>query len=196
MLDPLVQEERRPAPALLRRHIIPAIALLAVAFATTVRFGGPLLSGTRGGDVVAQREIQERTVAFAAMRPLPLQLVPPERRAEAIASLGLATKAQSKIAADVQAERVRLAYLTVFDSDAEDGDAVTIVSAGFSRSLVLTKAPVTLAFPVPSNGVVEITGIVDGEGGGVTLGIITPAGPLPLPPMAVGQTIRLPVAAQ
>jgi hypothetical protein len=86
--------------------------------------------------------------------------------------------------------------MTFYDSDAEDGDVITVQSAGFSQTVRLAKAPITIALPAPPDGLVKIVGTVDGAGGGVTLGTVTPAGPIPLAVLSVGQTISIPVAAE
>jgi hypothetical protein len=91
---------------------------------------------------------------------------------------------------------VRLVWLSLYDSDAEDGDAVLIRSGTFTHSMVLTHAPVAVPIPVVDGAAVTITGTVDGGGGGVTVGMVTPQGPLPLPPLSVGQTITLPLLAK
>ena len=96
-------------------------------------------------------------------------------------------------AARPQEKPVRLAWLTLWDSDVEDGDVVRIDSEGYSRVVVLTKAPVTFAVPVPSGGTINVTGIRDGDGGGITAGIASGPTKLVLPVMSVGQVLGLKV---
>ena len=55
-------------------------------------------------------------------------------------------------------EPLKLAWITLWDTDAEDGDAVRIDSQGYSRTISLTKLPVTFAIPVPANGTINVTG--------------------------------------
>jgi len=90
--------------------------------------------------------------------------------------------------------RVRLAWLTLWDSDVEDGDVVRIDSEGYSRIVVLTKSPVTFAVPIPSTGTINVTGIRDGDGGGITAGIASGSSKVVLPVMSVGQVLGLKVA--
>jgi hypothetical protein len=87
--------------------------------------------------------------------------------------------------------RLRLAWITLWDTDAEDGDAVRIDSAGFSRTLTLSKQPVTIAIPVPPDSIVEVTGVRDGEGGGITVGLASGGARAVFPIMSVGQTLGL-----
>jgi hypothetical protein len=85
----------------------------------------------------------------------------------------------------------RLAWVTLWDTDAEDGDVVRIDSQGYSRTVVLKKQPMTFAIPVPADGHVRITGVRDGEGGGVTVGLASGATQAILPIMSVGQVLSL-----
>lgn len=89
------------------------------------------------------------------------------------------------------AQHNRLAWVTLWDTDAEDGDAVRIDSQGYSRTVTLAKQPVTFAIPVPLDGVVKVTGIRDGEGGGITVGFASGASRAAFPIMSVGQTLGL-----
>lgn len=88
---------------------------------------------------------------------------------------------------------LRLAWITLWDTDAEDGDAVRIDSHGYSRTVVLTKQPITFAIPVPITGNVNITGIRDGEGGGITVGLASGTSKVVFPIMSVGQVLGLKV---
>jgi hypothetical protein len=90
-------------------------------------------------------------------------------------------------------ERLRLAWLTLWDTDAEDGDVVRISSQGYSRTVTLTKAPITFAIPVPADGVVKVTGVRDGDGGGVTVGLASGASKAVFPVMSIGQVLGLKV---
>lgn len=88
---------------------------------------------------------------------------------------------------------MRLAWITLWDTDAQDGDAVRIDSQGYSRTVTLTNAPVTFAIPVPASGAVQISGIRDGEGGGITVGLASGPASILLPIMSVGQVLPLKV---
>ncbi len=101
--------------------------------------------------------------------------------------------ASSPTALPNQRPPVRLAWVTLWDTDAEDGDAIRIESQGYSRTVVLRKQPVTLAIPVPGDGHVNIVGIRDGEGGGITVGLASGAAKAVLPIMSVGQVLSLKV---
>jgi len=90
-------------------------------------------------------------------------------------------------------DQLRLAWVTFWDTDAEDGDVVRIDSQGYSRTITLTKQPVTFAIPVPPSGVVNVTGIRDGEGGGITVGLASGQWKAEFPIMSEGQVLGLKV---
>ena len=101
------------------------------------------------------------------------------------------TTSPSPVAALSRSAPTRLAWITLWDSDVEDGDVVRIESAGYSRTVVLASKGATLAIPVPASGKVNITGVRDGDGGGITVGVASGAVQAVLPIMSVGQVLTL-----
>jgi len=87
--------------------------------------------------------------------------------------------------------QVTLAWVRLCDTDVEDGDVVRIDSSGYSRTVTLTKQGSTFAIPVPARGNVRITGVRDGDGGGVTVGLASGSAQAVLPIMSVGQVLTL-----
>lgn len=90
---------------------------------------------------------------------------------------------------------IRFAWVTLWDSDVEDGDAVRIQSGGYLRTVMLTKQGITFAIPVPADGKIALTGVRDGEGGGITVGLGSGGVKAILPIMSVGQILTLNVKA-
>lgn len=88
---------------------------------------------------------------------------------------------------------LRLTWITFWDTDAEDGDAIRIDTQGYSRTVSLTKEPITLAIPIPAEGSISVVGIRDGEGGGITVGLASGESRAVFPIMSVGQTLGLKV---
>jgi hypothetical protein len=84
-----------------------------------------------------------------------------------------------------------LAWVRLWDTDVEDGDVVRIDSAGYSRTVTLTNRGLTFAVPVPAGGQIRITGVRDGDGGGITVGLASGAAQAVLPIMSVGQVLTL-----
>jgi hypothetical protein len=57
--------------------------------------------------------------------------------------------------------------------------------------VVLANHGVTFAIPVPSGGKISLTGIRDGDGGGITVGVASGPTKAILPIMSVGQVLNL-----
>lgn len=108
----------------------------------------------------------------------------PEAPAQAAAALPLA-------APTARAAQPALVWVHLWDSDVEDGDVVRIDSAGYARTVTLTKNGITFAVPVSANGQIRIAGIRDGDGGGITVGLGSGSTQAVLPVMSVGQVLTL-----
>lgn len=171
--------------------LITALSLAAIM--ASGYFALPSFLPFHPHDDVSESEAQRRTEAFASMTPVLLPVVQPEERPAATAAMRLLPSAEASLQEDTQRARVKLVWITLFDANAEDGDAVRVETDGFRQDVVLRKSPVRIAIPVGPTGTVRLTGIIDGEGGGVTPGIVTPLGPVPLPVLSVGQSINVPV---
>jgi hypothetical protein len=149
---------------------------------------------------------QEKSELLAGLHP-PVPPAQPAQSAGPAQPAGPATPADSTKPADsVQpaadrspaanpssARTDRLAWVTLWDTDAEDGDVVRLDSQGYSRTVTLAKQPVTFAVPVPADGIIRVIGIRDGEGGGITVGLASGASKAVFPIMSVGQTLGLKV---
>ena len=84
-----------------------------------------------------------------------------------------------------------LVWVRLWDTDVEDGDVVRIESGGYSRTVTLTKNGITIAVPVSASGQMRISGIRDGDGGGITVGLGSGSTRAILPIMSVGQVLTL-----
>ena len=84
----------------------------------------------------------------------------------------------------------RLGAITVWDNMVEDGDTIRIAAAGFTQEVLILHKPKSFFVPYLPGGSVRIEGVHDG-GGGITLGVRTALGPLPLPPLSVGQIVEI-----
>lgn len=142
--------------------------------------------------------------------PLVASEVSQEERSRAIAGMGLPAEQQQQLAMDLsnhplpvqsQAapsvannEAVRLVWLTFWDTDHEDGDAVRVDSGiGYTRTVNLTKQPLTMAIPIARGVPIKLKGIRDGEGGGITVGMASGNAQATLPIMSTGQLLALKV---
>jgi hypothetical protein len=166
-------------------------------------------------DHASDAERQQRQLAFAGLGPVPLRLVEPADVNTAIEGMGLTPDGEKALLADVappillqtsaqpaplaphpaaaHREPLRLAWITLWDTDVEDGDVVRIDSQGYSRTVILTKRDNTFAVPVPADGVIMVTGIKDGDGGGITVGLASGAAKAVFPIMSTGQSLGLTV---
>ncbi len=190
----MVPAAARPASRLSGSTIAVAAAVMLVAAAGALRLADHSLGSA--ADQVSAQELAQRAAVTRTLPAVKLRTVAPSERDGAIAAMALPQSDANALAADLAANRVRLVWMTFFDSDAEDGDVVTVSSGGFARTVPLLKAPTAVALPAPADGFVRVTGAVDGRGGGVTVGIVTGSGATALAVLSVGQTISIPVAAE
>lgn len=175
------------------------------------------------GDTINQEEQQQRLKSFKAIDSIRLKLISESEIPAAIDTMQLSANAEHAVLADVANARHKfeataaqplgdtdfnlktppqraapiistpLAWITLWDTDNEDGDVVRIDSGGYSRTVTLTKQTTTFAVPVPANGVISVIGVRDGEGGGITVGLASGASKAVFPIMSVGQTLALKV---
>ncbi len=96
--------------------------------------------------------------------------------------------------ATTQAPPLMLVRITLWDTDAQDRDEVRIESQGYSRIVQLTKAEQVVVAPVSASGVINIVGMRDGEGGGITVGVASGSSRAVFPVMSEGQVLGLKVA--
>jgi hypothetical protein len=187
---------------------------ISMVFALCVGFGaaGTALLVPESQDVVTNQERQERQIAFTKVRELQAHAVPteqidttldemrlpPTERAQLkalLASEALSAPANattSPVATAAASTPLRLVRVSLWDSHAEDGDVVAVVSGGYRREVALTKEIQTVAFPVDGSSMVQIIGVRDG-GGGITLGIRGPSQQVLMPILSEAQTLSLPI---
>ena len=171
------------------RRLLLGAAAVSVAALSVRYFAVP------DGDDVSAAEIVRRRAALAAALPLRLQFVPASDQAKAIAATALPPNQRDQLLIALASRPFRLAWLPVFDSDVEDGDMIRIKTIGLLQTVRLTKQPIAVPVLLAPGGLIHITGVDQGLGGGVTLGIVSDHAPLKLPPLAVGETIALPAVA-
>lgn len=110
----------------------------------------------------------------------------------AIALLTVSEADKANVRAGLASGKLRIGLVTVSDFDAEDGDWVSVVAAGFRQDLPLFKKPTTIAVPyLPGTGV-AVTGLVDGGGGDITVAIHVGASVLPLRAIKRGESVMVP----
>jgi hypothetical protein len=191
-----------PQPLVARPPFIAGAALascLALGAAAFLTFGdhplfGPSPSGfsqdhtdpDKGNGVVITLAADKVPGAFSVL-PADFHNSPDS----VIGQMHLAEAEKRRLSERLLDGSVRLAAVTLWDNVAEDGDVVEVSAATFSQTLQIMHKPQMFFVPIQPGGSVLIKAIRDG-GGGVTLGVRTIIGPVPLPPLAVGQMVEIP----
>lgn len=194
-------------------------ALLAIATAAAAVYFWPTGAVGPPNDALSGDQVVERQRAFDATGRIALRLVGGDERERALDSMGLDDGSRSKLlvhltqaaaatnavspasalpdarAASSPSLPSMLAWVTLWDTDAVDGDVVRIVSEGYSRDVSISRRPATFAIPVPRAGVVNLVGVRDG-GGGITVGMLSGGARVALPLMSEGQSLGVPVVAR
>lgn len=213
------RKPERPSSALpITKSLLVTCALLSVIISGAYfAHGSRFLPLTRHGDYVTEEQTQERLAAFNALGPLQMTLVTDKDIPAAIDEMPLPEESKQALLTDIAkgsqtasdqpaalpvpahepapANPLRLAWITLWDTDVEDGDVVRIDSQGYSRTVVLKKVPATFAIPIPVSGTINVTGIRDGDGGGITVGVASGPVTAVFPIMSEGQSLGLKVKA-
>ena len=182
-----------------QRPPVPRYALAASVLALAVALGATLSGALNPSASDTVTEDQKQTLQrnfdiYTATSKFPLALVAPHERKRALDTMNLAPEEQAQVASALEDGTIQLAWVTLLDNMAQDGDVVGFRSSVWPQVNVVAKhQPQTFAIVYPPDGIVEAVGIHDG-GGGITVDIITNGSQLSYPWMAVGQTVRLPVA--
>ena len=108
----------------------------------------------------------------------------------AIAALRVGDPDRRRIRADVLAQRKQLGIITLWDWAANDGDAVTVTTAGVTQLVPITNTPAIVVLPYEGPGMIALTAVRDGQGG-VTVSIGTADQPMHLRNMRLGETISV-----
>lgn len=169
------------------------IGFLAIAIAASVFFGFPGF----GGDYLSSQETQSRLTEYQSMLSsggMSLAMVEFHDLDRALDAVPLRDEAQKRqLEQQVRNGEVQLAWLTLWDTHAEDGDVLRFESdASYPVDVTAMHAKTTLAIPYPRSGVVKVTGIHDG-GGGITIALESGAAHISWPTMQPGDTLNLPV---
>ncbi|HVJ52653.1 MAG TPA: hypothetical protein VM689_09340 [Aliidongia sp.] len=144
-------------------------------------------------DQVSDKQWQERADAFKSFKAKGPVLLD---RAEAAQVNGFVNQAipdaqkRQVLAKDIQDKKVDMVAIGFYDDCAVDGDTVGILAGGVDITIPLTHQVQYVLVPVPHGGSAPVTvqGLKDGTGG-ITLGMVTPAGVVHMPALKPGQQI-------
>jgi hypothetical protein len=131
----------------------------------------------------------EVDLAFAQM-----SLEKEEREALGVMLAESAQAAQSGSPLVGSSGSVRLERMIMRDTNSPDGDRVAVVSAGFRQEVTLTALPQAIVVPVDDSQIIQMVGITDGSGGGITMGVRGENEEILMPIMRKGQILSLTIA--
>jgi cell division protein FtsN len=214
---PQKAKQVRSLSSLSKSLLVTAVIIGGTVFGSYFFTGSGFPLPYQQRDNISPEQQQERLAAFDALGAMQMMVVPQKDIAAAVDGMQLSPEAKQALMADLAGTRgqaaqhsaapaaskeaspqprFRLVWITLWDTDVEDGDVVRIDSQGYSRTVVLKKAPTTFAVPVPGDGIISVTGIRDGDGGGITVGLASGESKAVFPVMSEGQVLGLRVKAK
>ena len=179
-----------PQPLPLQPRAIAATA--AILLVAAAAFGVFLFSAEtdgNSGNATVDKPVIVADQIRGAVGPLPQSL---NATTHVMTALALPEREKERVREMLKDGSLRMGTITLWDTIDEDADTVSISSAGFIQEHVIKHAPRTFFVPYLPGSSVRITALHDG-GGGVTLGVKTAFGDVPLPRLHVGQTIEIPI---
>lgn len=190
--QPLSEPQAEPAGGLSRNAwlgIGGAGALLAVALAVGV-ISFESRQDTPMPPVAAPAQQSNAAASGDAARMF--QPVKASEIDQAVATLIMSEPQKEQVRQAVRKNELRIAWVELSDSYDEDGDWVKVTAGGFSQNLRLFKKPLRFAIPYVPGAPVTVTGLIDGEGGGITVAVHSGASTFGLKPLVKGETIMVP----
>jgi hypothetical protein len=119
-----------------------------------------------------------------------ITVVNPDEVQAAIDTMRSMPEEQKSIRADLEKQRYRLLWLTVWDWSMQGvGDTVAITSNNFRRVIKLSHMQQRIAIPEPRSGSIEVEGL-QAEDGRVAVSLLSGTQPIALPSMPVGARPR------
>jgi hypothetical protein len=184
-------EPGRAAPAAAggRRWVSPVLAAVVGAVALGAVATGWIQIPGFGSSTPNAPAIQ--TVAPASTNSL-IKPVAASEIDRAIATLAMSEQERGRVRSAVNSGKTRLGWVTVSDAQAEDGDWVAVSGAGFRQDIRIGKKPLLVAVPYAPGTPVTVTGLVDGQGGGITLSVHLGGGIVNLKPLQRGESLEVP----
>jgi hypothetical protein len=183
----------------LKEYALLALFMCGAVLATTGYFGdrnggqagAPLLSSTQGDHVSMDKRAQIDGY-FSGYTASLLPIDPQKDKADFMAFPLMGAALKNQLWLDLEKGDRQITTVTLWDNFDEDGDVVSIESGGVTITVPLSHSPTRVYLPYKTGGSLIVTGLRDG-GGGITAAIDTASGSVPLPVMAVGQSIVLPL---
>ena len=111
---------------------------------------------------------------------------------QAIDAMLISDGEKAHLRTELASGRTRIGWLSVSDSEAEDGDWVTVSAVGLSQDVRLYHKPTTLAVAYAPGTPVVVTGKIDGDGKGITVAVHVNGSTFPLAAMQIGTSVQVP----
>lgn len=182
---------------------LPLISDPVIAISgAVVLLGAALVAGwltfRAAPDAVDAASTTAATVVTVAAETVPGAMVPHDpsalsERSHVLAGMTLDDAEKERLLTEVADGKMRIGAISLWDTIDEDADTVLIASGGFEQEVVIGNTPTMFYVPYRPGAAVRVTAILDGGGGGVTLGVKTVIGPVPLPHLSVGSSLEIPV---
>jgi hypothetical protein len=166
------------------------LALLAAAVAGLYGKFGPR------DDNVSGRERAERLRLFRLIRQIELQPVDTREYDRAFELMNLTPVEREELTKELGAAKAegapakrQLLWITLWDSDAEDGDVVSLQSGSYRAPFTLKNKPQQFPVLLAPDGILHFVGAGDGDGRGVTVGALSGRTAISLPVLAVDERV-------
>jgi hypothetical protein len=111
---------------------------------------------------------------------------------QAISHLLMSASEKERVREAVSSNHLRLAWITVSDSVAEDGDWIRLEAAGFRQDIRLLNKPYEIAVPYVPGSMATVTGLVDGVDGDITVAVYVGSATVSLKPLTQGEVLQIP----
>ena len=136
--------------------------------------------------------IESADSKFSLRSPVSLPGVAAQDYDEALESMALSTQERQRLRSDIDARKIRLLWLTLWDWDTqtESGDTISITAGEYQRSFTLSSHRTRIAVPEPRSGTIELKG-EHSEDGIIAISLLTGNRPIALPYMSPGDTVKL-----
>jgi hypothetical protein len=109
----------------------------------------------------------------------------------AISAMKAGEPIRSEIERAVHARTQQMGWIVFTDSMDPDGDVVAVRASGLTQQVTLAKAWTPVAVPVSVGQPIEVTGVKDGQGGGITVALATRSGPVTLRILQPGEKLEV-----
>lgn len=109
----------------------------------------------------------------------------------AIAAMDVPEASRAAIEQAVLSHSRQLGWIVFTDSMDPDGDVVAVQASGLTQYVTLAKAWTPVAVPISPGSPIEVTGVKDGLGGGITIALATRSGPVALRILAPGEKLEV-----